>query len=88
MQAFCVINPKRKAIMKRLFITILITIMALPMLRAEVIGGDNAGANISWSLDTDTHVLTLTGEGIMYEWGLYSASMGAPWWSYRSRYIG
>ena len=71
--------------MKRLFITILITIMALPMLRAEVIGGDNAGANISWSLDTDTHVLTLTGEGIMYEWGLYSASMGAPWWSYRSQ---
>ena len=39
------------------------------------------GANLTWSLDTDTGVLTISGTGYMYNWSFDS---NAPWYSNRS----
>ena len=39
------------------------------------------GSNLTWSLDTDTGVLTISGKGYMYKW---SSSSKAPWYSKRS----
>ena len=39
------------------------------------------GDNLTWSLDTDTGVLTISGTGDMYNWSLDS---NAPWYSNRS----
>ncbi|MBQ4390437.1 MAG: leucine-rich repeat protein [Paludibacteraceae bacterium] len=68
--------------MKRLFTTLILTVCMLPLVKADVVGGDNAGANISWSFDTETHVLTLTGDGDMYDCqDIYQS----PWWNYRQQ---
>ncbi|MCD8357767.1 MAG: leucine-rich repeat protein [Oscillospiraceae bacterium] len=54
---------------------------------AEQSGGSTetgtCGENVTWTLDTDTGVLTISGEGEMdnYEWD------GAPWYSQRSSII-
>ena len=39
------------------------------------------GDNLTWSLDTDTGVLTISGTGYMYNWSFDS---NAPWYSNRS----
>ena len=65
---------------KRLFVTLMLAIVFLPQLyagEADVVGGSGAGPNVSWSLDTVTGVMTLTGTGVMYdgqqrEWNAYS----------------
>ena len=39
------------------------------------------GDNLTWSLDTDIGVLTISGTGYMYDWSYYS---DVPWYSNRS----
>ena len=39
------------------------------------------GDNLTWSLDTDTGVLTISGTGYMYNW---SSDTNVPWYSNRS----
>ncbi len=39
------------------------------------------GENLTWSLDTDTGVLEISGTGAMTNWSSYSS---APWYSYRA----
>ncbi len=65
-------------------LTILIAISALPLtsttVSAESYSG-NCGTGVTWSLDTDTGVLTISGTGDMWD---YRNSSSAPWYSYSS----
>ena len=47
---------------------------------AEAYSG-KCGDNLTWSLDTDTGVLTISGTGYMYNWNYYG---DVPWFSNRS----
>ncbi|MBR1915691.1 MAG: leucine-rich repeat domain-containing protein [Alphaproteobacteria bacterium] len=62
------------------FIVLVSAIITATITRAEIFGGNDCGENCSWSLDTQTGVLTISGEGAMtdYYW------RSAPWYSKRS----
>ena len=64
----------------RSFLTILLLLCAVTTLNAETYTG-SCGDNVSYSLDTKTGVLSITGTGSMSNYGLYSS---APWYSDRS----
>ena len=61
--------------------------LELPTLNLFAIQADAAsysgtcGDNLTWSLDTDTGVLVISGSGSMTEWDI---STSVPWYSYRS----
>ena len=67
----------RKVLRLAVLASVIITATAA---RAEIFGGNDCGENCSWSLDTQTGVLTISGEGAMtnYDW------RSAPWYSKRS----
>ncbi len=74
--------------MKKLFsiiLTIAIIICTLPMsaLTASAANAENGscGDNLTWSLDADSGVLTISGSGAMTN---YTNSSDVPWYSYRS----
>ncbi|MGN1320599.1 MAG: hypothetical protein ACI4U6_05745, partial [Acutalibacteraceae bacterium] len=71
--------------LKKLFsimVSLAILIACIPTVSvfAETLDG-TCGENVTWSLDTDTGVLTISGSGDMsnYDW-----SNDAPWYSQRS----
>ena len=76
-----------KKIKSILAVTISLVIMfacmpAVPVF-AETYNG-TCGENVTWALDTDTGVLTLSGSGDMYdEWFMWGPDTYTPWFSQR-----
>ena len=60
--------------MKRFYILLLLVAVAMDCLYAEVYTG-SCGTNVTYSLDTETCVLTISGTGAMKDYSKY----GAPW---------
>ena len=79
--------------MKRLFTTLILAVCMLPLVKADVVGGNNAGPHLSWSFDTETGVLSITGTGEMFNWFDTSGDnyddtdfyKKLPWRAYRSQ---
>ena len=65
--------------MKRIIFTTIISLFIAMGSFAEIHTG-SCGANLTWTLDTETGVLTISGEGDMDNYGYE----GAPWFNYRS----
>ena len=63
--------------MKRIFIFLFAT-LALSYVQAQTSG--KCGDNLTWSLDEGTGVLTIAGEGAMYNYA-FSSNSRAPWYS-------
>ena len=61
--------------MKR-FTFLFLALMSITALRANIIDG-SCGDNLSWSYDTETHALVITGSGEMYDYDNYS--LYCPW---------
>lgn len=68
--------------MKRFYMLLLFVVVAMNCLYASVHTG-SCGPNVTYSLDTETRVLTISGTGAMKD---YSKS-GAPWYSRNNSYI-
>lgn len=68
--------------MKRFYMLLLLVVVAMNCLYASVHTG-SCGPNVTYSLDTETRVLTISGTGAMKD---YSKS-GAPWYSRNNSYI-
>ena len=66
--------------MKRSIISSIFVILSIFVLHAEVVGGDDAGPNVSWSLNTESGIMTISGSGDMKDFN----SILPPWSSYRS----
>lgn len=67
-----------------MYLVVAISVIIMNSAKAAVVTGspennNGCGDNCSWSLDTSTGVLTITGTGDMN----YTSS-NAPWWSYRT----
>ena len=70
---------------KRLLSFVLAVLMIASLLPATALAADRVasgtcGAEVTWTLDSEG-VLTISGSGDMYDYGLYSA----PWYGSRSR---
>ena len=65
---------------QKLSLLFLICILSALTINAEVYEG-SCGANVSYSLDTSTGVMKITGTGAMKNYGSYSS---VPWYSNKS----
>ena len=65
--------------MKKLFTLLLVLLASMEILQAEVYSG-TCGENLTWSLDTETGVMSIKGNGAMDDWN-YAES---PWIDYHS----
>ena len=61
----------------------MLCVASIEMTRAEVVGGECGaeGDNVTWSLDTETGVLTISGTGKMQSYPYFGSS--SPWSGYR-----
>ncbi len=66
------------------FVAFLLTVFFTFGVRAEVVSGNCGadGANVTWELDTESGVLTISGKGKMKDHSYYTS---VPWSSYRER---
>lgn len=73
------------------FLALILILTMIPFAAAEeTVYSGTCGENLTWTLDTSTGVLTITGSGDMFEWSrvYYDSSSGEyysdiPWFSYR-----
>ena len=65
---------------QKLFLFLFALLASTGISYAEVYNG-TCGDHLTWSLDTETGVLTISGSGSMTDW---KSNNGAPWSSYRS----
>ena len=57
------------------------TLLPMSAFAADVVAEGTCGGNLTWTLDTGTGELVISGTGAMND---YTYSNGAPWYSYRS----
>ena len=76
---------KRKFLSFVLSLALMLSLMAgltLPV-SAETVSG-TCGDDLTWTLDTETGLLTISGEGEMYDWTYdWTNPTRAPWYDYR-----
>lgn len=82
----------KKRLLKNLMFIMVMTILCFAVAMtasAETITGECGieGDNLTWTLDTETGVLTIDGEGEMDNYSLYNNinKTSAPWWDYYSQ---
>ncbi len=78
-------KPQTKKLLKILTISAIVSLLFVGILMclpssAAVVEGE-CGENLTWSLDTSTGVLTISGSGDMTDY----SSGGAPWYVYRTK---
>ena len=64
----------------KLFTLLLAIVASVGMLRAEIYSG-TCGEQLTWELNTEDSVLTISGSGAMEDWG---DSSNVPWYLYRN----
>ncbi len=82
---------------KRFFCILFMCVMALSAFAAPAMAASPSGScgeNVTWRLDQSTGVLTISGQGDMYDFeagyddSSYQASTNtAPWWAYRCQIV-
>ena len=60
-----------------------LTFAALTLCASAETKTGTCGDDVTYTLDTDTSVLTISGEGEMKDWGTAPGKM-APWYNYRT----
>ncbi|MBR6917296.1 MAG: leucine-rich repeat protein [Clostridia bacterium] len=75
--------------MKKLISIVIVAVMVFATFSAAIhVGAETlsgtCGANITWSLDTDSGVLTISGTGEMYNYTVNEGIISAPWSIYKS----
>ena len=60
------------------FLVVVMLLCTVPFMTSAVTYSGTCGDNLTWSLDTDTGVLNITGTGAMTNWSYAEA----PWYSY------
>ena len=70
--------------MKKIILLLMLCVASIGMTRAEVVGGECGaeGDNVTWSLDTETGVLTISGTGEMDDYD-HNYNNSSPWSAYR-----
>jgi hypothetical protein len=69
------------------FIMILVVMSAgsFAGIKASATSSGYCGNNVTWSFNSDTGELIISGTGAMKDYPSYSSSSAAPWWSYRDK---
>ena len=71
--------------MKTVFILFLTLVVSVGMMNAEVYSG-TCGANLKWTMDSETSVLTISGNGTMSDYNV-ATSGRAPWNKYSPKKV-
>ena len=68
--------------MKKLLLSCLLSALCLTTAFATTYSG-SCGENVYWSFDSSTKVLSIYGQGEMYDYSSDGTATNSPWWNYR-----
>ena len=75
-------NFKIRSSMKKLLLSCLLSALCLTTAFAATYSG-SCGENVYWSFDSSAKVLSIYGQGEMYDYSSNGTATNSPWWNYR-----